>query len=626
MKDRVREQLGMAPRAVKSDTTLVQHARNNGITPSYDLPLPTEEHEDGRHTDTNIQTLLLPKDLKRKLNGLTSKCRTWVQETGINVLHVAYGFLEWSEAGENETAFAPIILSSAQMEKRRTKDGMEFWVSGTGEEPEVNGVLKEKLRIDFGIKLPEFSGSSVEDYLGLVAALSPRNIKWRVRRQVVMGVFPSARMAMYHDLDTQVQSFDHNEIIQSLLAGSNTAGASPFADEYNVDHPEIERKVPCLVMDADSSQFSTLVDLADGKSLAVEGPPGTGKSQTIVNAIAAALAEGKKVLFVAEKLAALNVVKSRLEAVGLGDFLLPLQAERSTREQVMESVRKRIEMRPERVGREYETKLEHFRKARDQLAEYIEVLTTEFETTGLSVHEIMGRSIATGERLNGIGRSVLDKCRIPLGTISIAGLERLRKLGNEIEKAQAETLKAAPYWQGTQLENPARFKIEEVCDLAADAGEAFAELANTRPLLSEVGLAENLPGAALDDLSGLLERAAAFKDVSHAVMSALLTGQNGAKANAFLDRCERCEEEGRGLASTLAMPPSEQVVQSLRAADEICKLAQLDTLDLEKNLGKDCRKHRPAVQGPLAHRKAGAVCGGASGSCSMAACGHCPRF
>ena len=111
-------------------------------------------------------------------------------------------------------------------------------------------------------------------------------------------------------------------------------------------------------MDADSSQFSALVDIGEGKNLAIEGPPGTGKSQTIVNAIAAALSEGKKVLFVAEKLAALNVVKARLEAVGLGEFLLPLQAEKSTREQVMELIRTRLDMRDSRAVRDYDEKLE----------------------------------------------------------------------------------------------------------------------------------------------------------------------------------------------------------------------------------------------------------------------------
>jgi very-short-patch-repair endonuclease len=581
LKDRVREQLGMPPRAAKTETNLLQHARNNGITPSYDLPRADEQHEDGRHNDTNIQTLLLPKDLERKLNGLTSKCRTWIQETGINVLHIAYGFLEWSERGETETSFAPIILSSAKMEKRRTKDGMEFWISGTGEEPEINEVLTEKLRIDFGITLPAFDGTSVEEYLSLVAQISPHNVQWRVRRQVVIGVFPSARMAMYHDLDTQTANFDHNDIVQSLLAGSNTGGSSPFADEYNVDQPDIERKVPYLVMDADSSQFSTLVDLADGKSLAVEGPPGTGKSQTIVNAIAAALANGKKVLFVAEKLAALNVVKARLEAVGLGDFLLPLQAERSTREQVMESVRKRIEMRPERVSREYDAKLDHFKKARENLAVYIDILTTEFENTGFSVHEILGRGIATSDRLESVPRDVLDECDIPLECVSVAGLQRLRKLGDEIEEAHAEALCAQPHWQGTQLENPARFTIEEACDLAARAAVAFKRLNDARPALGEIGLSADLPARAVDEIADHLERAIAFKHITPAFIADLLIGNNGRTAKDFLDRCERCQNVRNELARDLSGEPSQDSIEKIKKAQEVCESARLSTLDLQ---------------------------------------------
>src|SRR5262249_44681467 len=145
-----------------------------------------------------------------------------------------------------------------------------------------------------------------------------------------------------------------------LLGGTNADVSSPFADEYEVDAPEIERKVSHLVLPADSSQFSTLVDVADGKNLAVEGPPGTGKSQMIVNAIAGALAEGKKVLFVAEKVAALNVVKSRLQAAGLGEFLLPLLAERSAREKVIESIRERVEMPSAPPVQDYKSKIQEF--------------------------------------------------------------------------------------------------------------------------------------------------------------------------------------------------------------------------------------------------------------------------
>lgn len=253
LKDRVRDALGLLQRPKKTEVNLIHHAKINGITPSYDLPAPDVELKDGRHTDDNIQTLLLPNDLERKLNAIVSKCRTWVQETGMNVLHVAYGFLEWSDGVQSETSFAPLVLCQAQIEKRRTLQGVEFSISGTGDEPEINAVLAEKLGMDFGVELPAFTSSSVEEYLSEVSKLSPRNMTWRVRRQVVIGVFPSARMAMYHDLDSKKSNFPKSEIVHSLLGGSNADSSSPFADEYEVDHPEIERKVPCLVMDANSS-------------------------------------------------------------------------------------------------------------------------------------------------------------------------------------------------------------------------------------------------------------------------------------------------------------------------------------------------------------------------------------
>jgi hypothetical protein len=387
LKDRMRAALGMPERARKNEVNLIQHAKNNGVTPSYELPSADGAHQD-RHTDENIQTLLLPPDLERKLNAIMSKCRTWIQETGMNVLHVTYGFLEWSDKIQTETSFAPLILCEAKLEKRRTAEGLQYFIRGLADGPEINAVLAEKLRLEFGTELPPFTGSSVEEYLAEVAQLSPRNMTWRVRRQVAIGVFPSARMAMYHDLDPKQPGFPENEIVHRLLAGGGPGSASPFADDYEVDQPEIERKVPYLVMDADSSQFSTLVDIAEGRNLAVEGPPGTGKSQTIVNAIAAALADGKKVLFVAEKLAALNVVKSRLEAAGLGEFLLPLQAEKSTREQVINSIRERTEMRSRTAARDFDEKVKEYRRVRQQIENYIALMGRTFRDTGLTIQRL----------------------------------------------------------------------------------------------------------------------------------------------------------------------------------------------------------------------------------------------
>ncbi len=182
LKDKVRTQLGLAPRPAKHEVNLAQHARNNGISPSYDLPAANAASNAERYSDSDIQTLLLPNDLERKLSALNSKCNTWVQETGINVLHGAFGFLEWVEPNSSETSFAPLILLQVKFEKRRTREGLEIWVRSLGEEAEVNTVLSEKLRLEFGIQLPAFVGGSVEGYLNEVAGLSPKTVAWRVRR------------------------------------------------------------------------------------------------------------------------------------------------------------------------------------------------------------------------------------------------------------------------------------------------------------------------------------------------------------------------------------------------------------------------------------------------------------
>src|SRR5206468_5882639 len=111
-----------------------------------------------------------------------------------------------------------------------------------------------------------------------------------------------------------------------------------FAPEHALDSEELASQVPSLIYDADSSQHSALVDALAGKNLVIEGPPGTGKSQTITNLIAAALVSGKTVLFVAEKLAALEVVRNRLDKAGLGLFCLELHSHRTQKKEFLEDL------------------------------------------------------------------------------------------------------------------------------------------------------------------------------------------------------------------------------------------------------------------------------------------------
>jgi transcription elongation GreA/GreB family factor/very-short-patch-repair endonuclease len=581
LKDRVRAQLGMAPRVQRSEINLSQHAKNNGILPSYELPAANDKHEDGRHTDDKIQTLLLPSDLERKLNAIASKSRTWIQETGMNVLQVAFGFLEWKDDDQADNSFAPLILVQVDLKKTRTPQGPRYSIVGTGDEPELNAVLAEKLRIEFSVEIPKFNGSSIETYLADVAQeVLPKRRDWRVRRQLVIGVFPSARMAMYHDLDPKQPRFPKSDIVQSLLAGSESAGALPFADEYEVDQRDIEAKVPVLVMDADSSQFSALVDIADGKNLAVEGPPGTGKSQTIVNAIAAALANNRKVLFVAEKLAALNVVKSRLEAVGLGEFLLPLQAEKSTREQVIESIKARLEVRSSRSVRDYHEKLEELRRIREQLANYIDLITSEFDESGLTVHAILGKSIATNDRLSGIANETLERCTLPHEMQTAAGLSALLHLGSQIETAHAETAAFKPDWKDTLLVHPDRFTVEEACSLAKKASEETLALAKAREGLAEWGISENED---LESLERLKECVAAcgqhLQRHSHRLLLGVLRDDGANMLASFLNECAALATAADQLTSELSDELNEAALQKVLKIEEIYVSCSLNTID-----------------------------------------------
>lgn len=576
LRDRLRAQLGMEPQQTAGDVTLAQHAKNNGIAPSYELP--TEEHEDGRHTDDGIQTLLLQADLERKLNSILTKAHTWAQETGINVLHAALGFLEWFDSNVSQASVAPLILLPIEIERVKTQFGNEFRLRGVGE-PETNLVLAEKLKADFGIALPAFSSGSVEQYLRELsdARLPP---KWKVRRQVAFGIFPSARMAMYVDLDTSQSVFDKSEIITRLLAGGASVGSLPFAEEYEVDHPEIERKVPSLVLDADSSQFSTIVDVCSGKNLAVEGPPGTGKSQTIVNVIAAAIASGKKVLFVAEKTAALNVVKSRLEAVGLGEFVLPLQADRSTREAVIGSIRNRLSMERGGGPRQLDERIDRCRSTRAQIARYLRTVSSNFEKTDYKIYDILGKFIATSDLLAALPKQ-FQSPKIPkLDRLTSATLETIKSIAHTIESSWKELEQGLSHWRGVRIASADRFTVDQLTELASIAGTAFHERAAAEDQIKALAYVGDEARAerALDAncMDGLIRL---LPVLDARLLAAVYSSADPAQFGKFLDHCRRYRKAAAALSPVLADPVDASIPERLRRLSRLCNDWKIPTLN-----------------------------------------------
>jgi len=432
LKDRVRESLDLPERQTKEDLSLTKHARAHGISPDYTLPLPEDEHEDGRHTDTDIQTLMLPDKLSRTSKSIRERGRSFERETGVNVLHAAFGLLEWKSETEKNRFASPLLLLEIRIDRKQSPSGARFFINGI-DRVFVNTTLAQKLLSEYKLAMPDYESGSVEDYFEEVTDAAPQGWHWKVRREVAFGIFPSSKIAMYHDLDPRKRPLAEHPTVAKLLATTGT-GSGEYAEEYSTDDPEVVKKVPHLVMDADTSQYSSLVDVAEGKNLAIEGPPGSGKSQTIVNMIAAALADGKKVLFVAEKLNALDVVKNRLEAVGLGEFILPLQAGRSSRENVYESLGERMYLGRGAGSRKtaFQSRQGALERKRATLQNYLDTLETLFGTTGMNVFEIIGHGIATNDIRETVPKEVR---RIHISGVEDFGPEKIEGLARIIHQA-----------------------------------------------------------------------------------------------------------------------------------------------------------------------------------------------
>ncbi len=492
LKNKVRKNLGMPPVDDLQPLSNSQWARQNGLEPKYDMPLPSDDHEPTKHYDEFIQTLLKPKELRHKLSGLGRYINSDMSETGVPTFYAAFGFLERYESEFSEKPFlSPLVLLPLDnsMLKSKTPDGEIFFrVKASGEEPQYNLALAEKLG-QFDLKLPKFdSEDTPESYMEKVSRLIKNQKGWRVRRFITFGRFQFSRIVMYQDLDPDLwpenEKLDESEIVRNLFGGgSEGAGNSgdDHAEVYDIDKdPEVEKVAPTLIMDADSSQHSAIVDAMKGKNLVIQGPPGTGKSQTITNLIANALANDKTVLFVAEKMAALNVVHSRLQSVGLGDFCLQLHSTKSKLKDVKEGLAKTIEnrisaARPHRLA----TRVAEIKEAKMQLRKYSDVLNHTFGETGKTIHDFLW-----GEQNF---RSVIKDMPVSIKKIRIADPmsytdQKLENLCSELKQLESLEVENNKYtneghpWAGVNIVQASSLKTQEIIQSFEECSEAIHSL------------------------------------------------------------------------------------------------------------------------------------------------------
>jgi len=406
LRNRVREKLGWDPVPLPKNS-IPEYARAHGFNPSYELP-QSDEEGNKQHYDNNIQTRLIPEDMERKLRGIRAYHRSAVEEKGINTLYLALGFLEWMESENSDRPFiSPLILIQIEIDtKRSRKRGLEFNISSSLEEPIHNITLIERFKRDFGLELPEYNSEkqNPEEYFADISKCIKGKANWSVRRFATIGHFAFQRLVMYNDIRHEnwiANPLHSHDVLSQLIGGTeDTTSNSIFAEEYDIDNEDIQREVPVLITDADSSQHSSIIDVLRGKNLSIEGPPGTGKSQTITNLIAAALSKNKKVLFIAEKKAALDVVKNRLDAckirtrnakdANIGDFCLELHSTKARKLDVIESLRKRDDIQDKvRNPKNIENDIAELKRSKSFISSYISFLKKKFGNAGFSIRELI---------------------------------------------------------------------------------------------------------------------------------------------------------------------------------------------------------------------------------------------
>ncbi|WP_193222345.1 DUF4011 domain-containing anti-phage protein Hhe [Alkalilimnicola sp. S0819] len=512
---------------VKKDPIAEQWARWLGLVPQYELPEPHGAPVDAvKHKDDAIQTLLFPHELETRLRGLRGKAETALQETGANILYLALGFLEWYESPNSDVArLAPLVLMPICLHKgeiNRATRTYEYTVSHIDEDILPNLSLREKLRVDFGLALPELDEDTApEAYFAEVQALiDDHQPRWRLKRFGTMALLNFSKLLMYLDLDPQrwpeEASLASHPVVARFLGAApedKAESAGGFSDEHAIDDiPDVHELYP-LIDDADSSQHSALVDVLQGKNLVIEGPPGTGKSQTITNFIAAAIAQGKRVLFVAEKMAALEVVKGRLDRAGLGDFCLELHSHKTQKRKVLDEIGQRL-AKQERIRppREIDADLARYNSLRDQLRRHAELVNKPWKGTGQTIHEILMAATRYRERLPEIDPADihpegLDGRSFGAG-VRRESLDTIKRFGKLFIDILAQLTEGSPLqshpWFGVSNPRLQFFDADRVSTDLRAWQEALGALSGLASVLSDVLEldAAALPGQ-LTELKGL---------------------------------------------------------------------------------------------------------------------------
>ncbi len=357
---------------------------------------PISELLDSEAKNARLRSTLTEGELARSMTELYRAARLSIEENGANTLYISLGMLRWYETpAANKPRYAPLLLIPVEIVHKSSLRG--YIIRRRDEDAQLNSTLLEMLRQDFGItvSLPELisfdeHGVDVHSLFTMIRRAVMELPRWDVVETAALGIFSFSQFVMWNDLVNRIDDIKKNKIVSSLIDGKLSWQAEPMTIGDRVPEDGVY-----LPMSADASQLYAVERAAAGDSFVLHGPPGTGKSQTITLLIANALAKGKTILFVAEKLAALQVVEKRLDSLGIGAFCLELHSNKSRKRDLLDQLREAAEAKRAQPDDHWQKVADSAAEKRHELDAYVDSLHAK-RRSGMSLYELVGEY----ERLN----------------------------------------------------------------------------------------------------------------------------------------------------------------------------------------------------------------------------------
>ncbi|MBM3592424.1 MAG: DUF4011 domain-containing protein [Alphaproteobacteria bacterium] len=389
------------PDAAPAETTAgkPRRARSVKVKPEGVGTAKAEATREEYQRDDKLRVQLPASDLVRRLRDITQDARTAREETGVPTLYLALGALIWRDPATPETERrAPLALLPVALEREGVSQNFKLR-DAVGDIAE-NLSLREMLKVNFKTALPEFDTDAYTPtaWAEAIAALVAERAHWRVEADALaIGLFSFAKFLMWRDLGPEENPglADH-PMVRALVGGEALTIPPVFPDEADVD-TEIPVERLDHVMDVDGSQALAAEAVRRGGHVVIQGPPGTGKSQTISNIIAQAVLDGRSVLFVAEKLAALEVVKRRLESIGLGAACLELHSEKQSKRAVLDELRATLSL-PMPPKPDRDSVVRRLGALRGRINRHAAAMRATVGASGMTLHQVIGALVGLRQR------------------------------------------------------------------------------------------------------------------------------------------------------------------------------------------------------------------------------------